>query len=280
MDAGQRLGRAGVDVEDTGVGVRAGEQPGVQHARHFDVVGVDRLTGRQLDGVDFRLRLADDLVGFDFGRGDDHDRRGPRPRLDVAAAAGVAVAGVPDAAEEVGRGGDGALQRFVGRQVFAAHDGRGAFDGVDDFNVAGLAVEDAADGGADFGLGWVGIALQQRIGGEDLRRRGVAGLDRAGIDERLLQRVQVARRADAFERDDLVAVRLRRQHGLRVDRLAVEQNGVGAGQAVLVAEFDAVEAGAPQHAQQPFVRLGFEGALFAVEGEGDVHGADLSGCYE
>ena len=76
-------------------------------------------------------------------------------------------------------------------------------------------------------------ALEQRRGRDDEPGRAEAALHRARVDERLLHRVQLVAGAEALDRDDLVAVRLRREHEARADELAVEQHGAGAALALL-----------------------------------------------
>ena len=70
MNTGQSQCITVVDVQNAGVGVRADEEFGVQHAAHFDVVDEGGIAFGELDGVDFLLRLADDAgfgnVGCDF----------------------------------------------------------------------------------------------------------------------------------------------------------------------------------------------------------------------
>ncbi len=59
VHAGQRDGFAVVDVQDAGVGVGAGEQLGVQHAAHVDVIDEGGVAFGQFDGVDFGFWFAD-----------------------------------------------------------------------------------------------------------------------------------------------------------------------------------------------------------------------------
>ena len=56
-----------VDLDDSGMGMRAVEHFGVEHVAHFDVVDKGRQTFRQLYGVDLALRLADHLGFRDVG---------------------------------------------------------------------------------------------------------------------------------------------------------------------------------------------------------------------
>ena len=66
-----------------------------------------------------------------------------------------------------------------------------------------------------------------------------------------------------------MTIRLGGQHGLRIDGRAVEQDGIRAGQAVLVAKLDRVAAEPAQRAQQPFMRRDSRRDRLVVEGESD-----------
>src|SRR5215218_132254 len=57
--------------------------------------------------------------------------------------------------------------------------------------VPGAAAEVAGQGLADLGVGGGGVAGEQVVGGDDQAGGAEAALDRAGFDERLLDRVQV-----------------------------------------------------------------------------------------
>ena len=61
-------------------------------------------------------------------------------------------------------------------------------------------------------LGVVGM-LQQRMRGQDHARRAVAALQTVGLAERILNDAEFARgRRETFDRGDLVAIGLHREH--------------------------------------------------------------------
>ena len=57
--AGERLGTAGVDAGDAGVGVRAAQKPAVGHPVQAEIAGELSLAGHLGDGVDARRVVAD-----------------------------------------------------------------------------------------------------------------------------------------------------------------------------------------------------------------------------
>ena len=202
-----------------------------QHAAHLDVGDERGLALGQLDRVDLRLRHAD-VPGLgrrredQLGQIDLHLRVRPR-------------AGGLRRLDRFRRG----LRQFhqVDRWVQAADHRRGflaaqpggrAQHRLHRPDVAGAAAQHAGERLAHLGLGGIRILLQQRIRGQELRRGAVAALDRAGLDERLLQRVEAIGvlpalfgvLAQPFDGVYRVAIRLRRQHGARRDRNAVEQH--------------------------------------------------------
>ena len=71
MHAGQFTRLAGINTDNTGVGMRAGEQFTVEHAIQPDIVGIHRPATDQLHRVDFYLRLADNLCLLHINRGED-----------------------------------------------------------------------------------------------------------------------------------------------------------------------------------------------------------------
>ena len=89
----------------------------------------------------------------------------------------------------------------------------------------------------------VGIGVEQRVRGEDHCRRAVAALHPVRLAEGVLHGDNSP--GPGVEPSMVVmrvAVRLHREHQARAHRLAVEQNGAGAADAVLAADMRAVEA--------------------------------------
>ena len=70
----------------------------------------------------------------------------------------------------------------------------------------------------------LGHAVEQVGGRDDEARRAEAALHGAGLDERLLHRVQPSPSRQPLDRDDLVPVGLRGEHEARAHELAVEQH--------------------------------------------------------
>src|SRR5579885_3179197 len=127
--------------------------------------------------------------------------------------------------------------------VRLAHPLRRIERGDDDVVIAGAAAQIAGNADADVFFARIGIFAQQLDQRRQNSRRAEAALQAMIIAERLLQRVQrLAVGRDAFDRHDLVAVGLHREHQARAGRTAVEQNGAGAADAVLAAQMRAGKA--------------------------------------
>ena len=119
----------------------------------------------------------------------------------------------------------------------------------------------------------VGLLAQQRMRGGDHARRAEAALQRVMLAERRLQRRQVVVVRQALDRDDLGAFGLHREHQAGAHRLAVDQHGAGAADAVLAADMG---AGQPQMMAQAIgerqARLDLDLDRLAVDFEFDRHG--------
>ena len=270
VHAGQRQRLALVDAHDAGVGVRAGQQAAVEHAGHLHVVGKDGAPLDKLERVDLRLRLVDDGC---FWRGKFYRHR-LSARLHVGAARLDTIATIAAGRPfpPFGRVDD---VDGVGRQILAAQLCRRAQHGLHRFEIAGAAAEHAGQRRTHFAFRRVGLLVQQLLGGQQLRRRAEATLDRATGDELLLQRVQImiARATEPFGRDDRGAVGLCGQHDAAVDepvavrivRRTRQQDGVGAAFARLVAVFDAEIAQAAQRRAQQFTGVNVDCVVGAVD---------------
>src|SRR5581483_443623 len=122
-------------------------------------------------------------------------------------------------------GGPGCPKRSARRfALISSHPPRREPHRVEDLLVAGAATEVAGQGLANLVLTRVRATLEQRRGRDHQPRRAEPALHGACLDERLLDRVQLAVRAEALDRHDLVAVRLRGEHEARADELPVEQH--------------------------------------------------------
>src|SRR6185503_12285071 len=77
---------------------------------------------------------------------------------------------------------------------------------LDDVLIAGTPAQVAGEPFADVGLARRGVALEQRIGGQQHAGRAVAALQAVLIPEPLLKRMQVPTRGQSFDGEDLVAL--------------------------------------------------------------------------
>ncbi len=84
--------------------------------------------------------------------------------------------------------------------------------------------------------------------------------------------------ASAFDGRDLVSVRLHREHQAGAHRLAVDQHGAGAADAVLAAGMGAVQKKIlAQRVEQRLARLDIGGTADAVDAQVDFHRAPFPG---
>ena len=114
--------------------------------------------------------------------------------------------------------------------------------GFDDLAVTGAAADIAGDRFHDVLARRLDRLLQQRMRGQDHAGGAVAALQAMGFAERILDHAEFARRRrQALDGGDLVAVGLHREHQAGPHRLAVDQHGAGAADAVLAAGMGAVE---------------------------------------
>ena len=159
------------------------------------------------------------------------------------------------------------------RLVQAAHALGGQCNGLDDLGVAGAAADVAGDGLDDLRARRRGIAGQQRMRGEDHRRRAIAALHAVGLAERVLNGRELARpRRHALDGGDGIAVGLHREHQARAHRRAVDEHGAGTADAVLAAGMRAGE-------QQPFAqaveqaraRLDLDRVRLSIHAEFNAH---------
>src|SRR5947209_20202158 len=95
------------------------------------------------------------------------------------------------------------------------HQDGGALHRGDDPLMRAAAAEIAAEGLLDLAIARVRGALEQRLAGHDHAVDAVAALGGLLLDERLLERMRRARRAESFERRYPNARRLRERHRAR-----------------------------------------------------------------
>ena len=166
---------------------------------------------------------------------------------------------------------------LVRAQLFAAQLCRRAQHGLHRLDITGAPAEHTRQRLAHLRFARRRILVQQLLGGQQLGRGAVAALDRAAGDELLLQRMEVvvARARKALDGDDGGAVGLHGQDAAAVDqaigtrlvRRHRQQDGVGAGERVLVAKLDAVVAQAAQGRAQQLAGMHVEAVIGAVDGE-------------
>src|SRR3954454_1634853 len=96
--------------------------------------------------------------------------------------------------------------------------------GLDDVVVARAAAEVAGERLADLLLARVRVLGQQVRPRHDHPRRAVAALEPVVLPERLLERVQAALGAEAFDGGDLRPVGLHREHRAALHGVAVEMD--------------------------------------------------------
>src|SRR5262249_47439489 len=116
-----------------------------------------------------------------------------------------------------------------------------ALDRAENARVRGAAAEIARERLLDFGVGGLGIRVEQRLGADDEAVDAVAALERLLLDERLLQGMRIFRRAEAFERRDRAAADVLHLQRAGAHRLAVDEDGARAALREAAAELRPVE---------------------------------------
>ena len=117
-----------------------------------------------------------------------------------------------------------------------------------------------------------GLALEQVGHGDDEPGRAEAALDGAGLDERLLHRVQAAVAGEALDRDDLVTVGLGGEDEARAHELAVEHDRARAALALLAGVLRAGQLErVAQERQQALAAADVGLAALPVDGQLDPH---------
>ncbi len=202
----------------------------------------------------------------------------------------VATSGTTDRGRAILRGRAEERGRRRHRQVdrldvLAAQHGCGAQDSLHGLQVAGAPAQHAGQGFAHFGFGGVWLTFQQRARRQDHAGGTEAALDRTGLDEGLLQRIQSTRAppallrvlADRFDRRQRVPTGLDGQQHARAHRLAVQQDRACAALAALAAVLGAKQPERlAQHVQQGDVGRNVEFNRMTVEYEGGKHQAPTS----
>src|SRR5215831_20176282 len=91
--------------------------------------------------------------------------------------------------------------------------------------IAGAAAEIAFQAVTNLSLRWIGISIDDLTRRHDHSRCAIAALQAVFFPESFLHRMQIAIGGQAFNRGDVAAIRLHREHGAGLDRLSVERDG-------------------------------------------------------
>ena len=139
-------------------------------------------------------------------------------------------------------------------------------DRIGDRAIAGAAADVALQRAGRCGA----LRLVEAGRGHDHARRAIAALERAGLRERRLHRVQGAiRGGQPRDRGDRAPGRAERRHQAGMERLAVDQHRAGAAIARVAAAFDAERAELAQRCAQALAGVRRENAREAVEHDHD-----------
>src|SRR2546425_1911535 len=135
-----------------------------------------------------------------------------------------------------------AIQRLrCRRRVLPPHAGCRQLDCLVDLEVTGAAAEVARERLLNLIARGTRARCEQRLGGEEERRRAVATLRRAQLGERLLERMEHPALRHAFDRLDPARGAGEAEHQTGEDGRPVEQHGTRAAFAQLTAVFGARE---------------------------------------
>ena len=241
VDAGQCPGPGVVDGDDAGVGVRAAQHLGVEHAAQFDVVGERRVALGETHRVDLDLGASDDRHLGDVARRHQsgHGRGSVRHRRRRV---------VVDARRTVGHRRD--HQRAKGPRCLTPAHRCSSAHRLDGLHVGRLPIEDAREHVADLGFGRVRRAVEEGERAEHHRPGRVAGLERPDRHEGRLDRMEVRSRVQRLDGHHPVPVGLCRQNDVARDQLTVEQHGTGTGLTAVGSEAHAEHPGPAQHRAQ------------------------------
>jgi len=171
------------------------------------------------------------------------------------------------------------------RRLVSANDivsrGRRAHDGADDSQMGPAPAEVAGERLLDVGFTRVLAGGQEGRGLHDHAVDAVAALHGLLVDEGLLYGMRTLRRAETFQRDDLLRPDRRERHHARAHRLAVEMHRAGTALREAAAEARAVECQivAESVEQRHLGILDGHGDRSAVDIEGNRGGHDQIGSW-
>jgi hypothetical protein len=110
------------------------------------------------------------------------------------------------------------------------------------------------------------------VRGRDHARRAEAALQRVMLAKGLLQRREVMVVGESFDRHDLAALGLHREHQTRAHRCVIDNDGAGAAHTMLATNMGSGEAEhMTQAIRQRHPRLDFDLDFFAVDFKSDWH---------
>ncbi len=293
LHVGERLERLVVDADQAECGtcalgaVGGHERDGFALVTHL-VAGQHGLVG----DLEAERGAAGDVRG---GQDGVHARRAERlGDVDAADAGGGVGAPQRDAEDHPGRREVAAVDVLAGRLRDAVdpactlahppgltrHGRHGRLSSArrarrEDLAVARAAADVAGEGLAQVMVRWVRVALEQVGDGDDEAGDAVAALHRAGVEKRLLHRVERSV-GERRRRADCGAVDLCGRHEAGTDELVVEPDRARAALALLAAVLDGdhLELVA-QKSGEAHQRVDVGNALRAVDGESDDHAAIL-----
>src|SRR5215204_4561797 len=110
------------------------------------------------------------------------------------------------------------------------------FDRLDDVHVPGTAADVPLDCLPNLVLAGARVGVEQVFRGHQHARRAVAALQRVGLTERLLERMQLAVAGETLNRLDRRPVGLDRKHHAALDGVAVVEDGTRAAVARVAAD--------------------------------------------
>lgn len=143
----------------------------------------------------------------------------------------------------------------------------GEFDGLDDARVGAATAEVAFEGGADGGVGGLGLGVEEGDGAEDHGRGAEAALEGGGIEEGLLDGMEgLGSGGEAFDGGDGIVGGRGRWRDAGACGLAVDEDGAGAALAFAAAGLGAGEVEAlTERVEEGFALVHVYSDAFAVD---------------
>src|SRR5690606_30398 len=131
------------------------------------------------------------------------------------------------------------FRRLEGDRSLATQLARRRVGGIENAGVAGAAAEGVLERDLDIGVGGGGVVVKERRGGHDDGWRAEPGLNRAVLDKRLLERVQLVALREALDGGDLTAGGLKHRVDAGVDGRAIDQHRADAALGLFTADLRA-----------------------------------------